>query len=297
MSMDSHRHAAEHAIGFARHSIAAEPILGQGDEPLGFNYDGVNFWTCGPRVYTIAQQTINEYDWANLFDDLGLEPAADQFTGRDAENVMENGARLCYLSHGEGRSHEDNIRHLRKVGHNSVFRHATLTIAIAFVSRGFTHELVRHAAGTAYSQVSSRYVDASKLGVVIPEIFMENSVLLGRFIDATTRAFESYRNAFDVVHDQFLRHGETGVTAKKLARGACREMLPIGAGQVLQMTLNADAARHILAMRGSPAAETQIRKFAVELAYICKAQWPILMEDVEIDREKVTVTVLGKEQF
>ena len=54
------------------------------------------------------------------------------------------------------REYLDNIK---KQGHGSVLEHANYSLLLEGVSRSLTHELVRHRAGFAYSQLSQRYVD------------------------------------------------------------------------------------------------------------------------------------------
>ena len=68
----------------------------------------------------------------------------------------------------------------------------------------------------------------------------------------------------------------------KVARGAARCMLPINLNQVIQFSMNAQAFRHVLRMRGGGAAEAEIREVACKLAPLGKELWPTLMQDVEV---------------
>ena len=51
------------------------------------------------------------------------------------------------------------IDNILKSGHGSVLEHAQYSFLLYGVGRDFTHELVRHRTGVAFSQVSQRYVD------------------------------------------------------------------------------------------------------------------------------------------
>lgn len=85
-----------------------------------------------------------------------------QDIGTDAERLIECAGRTCYDSYGKGRSSTDYHANILKVGHESVMEHASFSFFITNVSRGLTNELVRHRAGVAISQRSTRYVDESE---------------------------------------------------------------------------------------------------------------------------------------
>lgn len=85
-------------------------------------------------------------------------------------------AKLCYKSLVEGknanvtkiREIEENLKGVIKSGHGSVFEHVSLNFVTTDCSRVFTHELVRHRVGTAFSQTSGRYVAIDKIDLVLP---------------------------------------------------------------------------------------------------------------------------------
>jgi thymidylate synthase (FAD) len=58
--------------------------------------------------------------------------------------------------------------------HGSVLEHASDTFAFHNVSRVFTHELVRHRAGSAFSQESLRYVRLAEIGFRVPEALLRS---------------------------------------------------------------------------------------------------------------------------
>ena len=81
----------------------------------------------------------------------------------DGERLAEFAGRLCYMSQRNpaGRNTRDYLENIKRQGHGSVLEHANYSVLIEGVSRSLTHELVRHRAGWAYSQLSQRYVDES----------------------------------------------------------------------------------------------------------------------------------------
>ena len=90
----------------------------------------------------------------------------------DSEMICEVMGRLCYRSFVPGlnpnvsKVREGNdvyLKNILNVGHGSVIEHPVLNFVFADVSRVFTHELVRHRAGTATSQESLRFVRLDKL--------------------------------------------------------------------------------------------------------------------------------------
>lgn len=78
--------------------------------------------------------------------------------GTPSERLIAHGGKGCYDSYGvDGRSIEDHIRGIIASRHGSVLEHACISLFIAGVSRGCSHEIVRHRAGFSYSQRSTRY--------------------------------------------------------------------------------------------------------------------------------------------
>jgi len=89
--------------------------------------------------------------------------------GEDPLEVIELAGRTAYQSQSkikEG-SAEKFVRILRNLGHESVIEHSCMTVRFSNVSRGFTHEQVRHRL-ISVTQESTRYVDESNLRVVCP---------------------------------------------------------------------------------------------------------------------------------
>ena len=245
--------------------------------------DGVRFFE-EPKVYLVGATKFHGNGLHQLLKDLDLEVKYGQMRGTDGEKVIEAGARACYLSYGVGRDTKEHLRNIRAADHGSVVRHATAVVMITGVSRGFTHELVRHAAGTAVSQSSSRYIPARRLGFVIPPEYRLRPLLRADFMSHAVRSLELYEThcaALEKVFEQ--EHPDwTPFMRTKTARGAARSVLPTNLNQLLQFSMNVQAFRHILRLRGTEHAEAEIREVAVKLAPIGKELWPTMMEDVYV---------------
>ena len=64
----------------------------------------------------------------------------------------------------------ENIQNAFNQGHGSVFEHCQLNFIARNCSRVFTHEIVRHRAGTAFSQTSGRFVRGDSVDIVFDPI-------------------------------------------------------------------------------------------------------------------------------
>jgi len=123
-----------------------------------------------PRVYLAARQDINDRGLEDFLLDHNVQGwETDSDVG--AEIVMETAGRVCYMSFAKPRpgGNAAYLKHIKEVGHGSVLEHSVWNFIVTDVSRSLTHELVRHRAGFAYSQLSQRYVDESVAEYVVPK--------------------------------------------------------------------------------------------------------------------------------
>ena len=107
-------------------------------------------------------------------------PAGDWIgESTDGERLAEFAGRLCYMSQHNPAKREtrEYLENIKKQGHGSVLEHANYSILLEGVSRSLTHELVRHRAGFAYSQLSQRYVDESEANFVVPPAIIGDEAL------------------------------------------------------------------------------------------------------------------------
>ena len=248
--------------------------------PTGFSIEGVNFHDCDPLVKVVGSQVFHGKAFDEYLEAIGSKaPRADQLKGTAAEVIVESAGRDCYLSNGVGRPTDEYIDNLKAQGHGSVFEHAVLTFKIAFVSRGLTHELVRHRTGTAYSQVSSRYVDPDKLGFVMPHKSRGDKEAEDEFVETCLTGLRAYNRIIERRVTEFAAKGVKRRDCIKEIRGEAREHLPIGLHQVMTFTANARMIRHIMGMRAPKAAETQIQAFARVMLDAARPFMPLLLDD------------------
>lgn len=276
--------------------------------------DGITIIT-KPEVYVLGKQVLvrteltrflEDHDFANWTTDSPSDP----------ETLVELAARTCYQSFKGGRGHAEHINHLLEVGHGSTCEHAVWSMLITGVSRSLTHELVRHRAGFAYSQLSQRYVDESVAEYVVPpdladevaaaEILFREAwgnpkfnieececLLQGedpltaeekagvQWFAAMAMASLSYRRLSDYLANKASDCGLAKTEARKFARQASRSVLPNATETKIFVTLNARSARHFLEQRGSQHAEPEIRKLANAMLDVLAKDSPNLFSDYE----------------
>jgi thymidylate synthase (FAD) len=231
-----------------------------------------------PKVYLVGRQVVDPDAVARFLEEHGHDWATDTEVG--AEALAELAGRLCYLSYGKGRrSNREFLEHLIEVGHGSVLEHAVWCFLITGVSRSFTHELVRHR-HFSYSQLSQRYVNESESPYVEPDVIAGDPALHAIWADAVDTA----RAAYDRLVAGLERHyaGEPDATLRrKLARQAARSVLPNATETRIFVTGNARALRHFIEMRGSEAADVEIRKVALLVLELMRRESPALFSDYE----------------
>ncbi len=201
----------------------------------------------------------------------------------DGERLAEFAGRLCYMSQHnpakrQTREYLDNIK---KQGHGSVLEHANYSILLEGVSRSLTHELVRHRAGFAYSQLSQRYVDESEANFVMPPAIVGDEALERTWREQVEAAQAAY---VTLVAELMERYGWVGdkVHRRKMAREAARAVLPNATETKVVVTGNARAWRTMLELRSSEGAELEIRRMAVVALRLLQREAPGFFSDFEI---------------
>ena len=201
----------------------------------------------------------------------------------DGERLAEFAGRLCYRSQHTpaGRSTREYLENLTTQGHGSVLEHANYSILLEGVSRSLTHELVRHRAGFAYSQLSQRYVDESEAAFVVPPAIIGDDALEAAWRSQIEAAQASY---VALVAQLMERYGWVAdkVHRRKMAREAARGVLPNSTETKIVVTGNARAWRTMLELRSSEGAELEIRRAAVAILRVLQAEAPAFFSDFEI---------------
>ncbi len=234
-----------------------------------------------PSVYLVGRQTINERELDGFLSDHGVSWQTD--TEVAAEHLTEVAGRVCYMSFAKPRPGGNKVYldHILEVGHGSVLEHAVWNFIIAGVSRTLTHELVRHRAGWAYSQLSQRYVDESVAEYVEPDCIAENPELHQIWLEAVSRSHQAYIKLAEGLQEAF-RDEPDKTLRRKLARQAARSILPNATETKIFVSANARALRHFIELRGSRHAEVEIRKLAVKVLEIMKTEAPHIFGDYQL---------------
>lgn len=241
-----------------------------------------------PRVYLIAHSQWVETDGEDktpVVEWLEREhpgsAAARENVHLDSERIVEMAGRRCYRSFALDlnpnltaihNNPDDYIGNLIKQGHGSVLEHFSVTFAFEGVSRVFTHELVRHRVGVAYSQESLRYVRAQPhFKMVIPKD-------QGDLTDLS----EELKEAMDyyLASANSILEKTTSFRQKKELTSAIRRMLPQGMETGIVATFNIRALRHIISMRTDEAAEWEMRFVFNKVARHCKSKFPRFFQDM-----------------
>jgi thymidylate synthase (FAD) len=220
----------------------------------------------------------------SLPEELGT-PSTDQLGGPDAQKLIETAGRTCYDSFGRGRNSADFASHILESGHGSVLEHAQYSFFISEVSRGLTHELVRHRVGVAISQRSTRFVDESDSAWIQHPILQKylsehpNSPLAEAWTNVVAVAKDAYALVVAVLQAHLTTSGVDALTARKQARGAARGLLGNSLATELVWSANVRSLRHVIQMRGSAAADAEIRELAGRLLAIMRVELPVYFGD------------------
>jgi thymidylate synthase (FAD) len=210
-------------------------------------------------------------------------PVAWKGASSDGERLAEFAGRLCYMSQHNpaGRTTAEYIENIKKQRHGSVLEHANYSLLLEGVSRSLTHELVRHRAGMAYSQLSQRYVDESEASFVVPPAIIGDAELETAWRAQIDSAQRTYVALVEQLMDRY-KWVDDKVHRRKMAREAARGVLPNSTETKIVCTGNARAWRTLLELRSSEAAELEIRRLAVAVLRVLQAEAPAFFGDVEV---------------
>jgi thymidylate synthase (FAD) len=253
-----------------------------------------------PKVYLLAKTQLVHEGLASYLEDIGGPDWRADPSVSDGENLVEAAGRVCYRSWQPydpekpeatnpnvsqvRRGNDRYIANVLKSGHGSVLEHVNLTFICKNVSRVFTHELVRHRAGMAYSQESLRYVRLDDLSFWLPEAAKNNPAAKAKFEEVV----DFLENTQKELAEIFGIRDMGDFAQKKHLTSMFRRLAPIGLGTTIVVTGNLRAWRHIIGMRTSPAAEEEIRVVTGQIAEIAKREYPNVFQDMEYDTDSGT---------
>lgn len=221
--------------------------------------------------------------------------------GANGENplqVIETAGRTAYQSRDKitDESALKFAKALRVRGHESVFEHSSMTVEFNDVSRGLTHELVRHRLA-AYTQESTRYVDEKEFRVVAPP----NKDAEEKLVELTLPGSENsgLKVSLKVSFKDWIELNEQmykGLRAAGWVPQDARQVLPTGIKSQIVITANLREWRHIFKMRCAIDAHWEIREVMVKLLKEVKEKISILFDDFEISEDGKSAT-LAKPQL
>jgi thymidylate synthase (FAD) len=209
----------------------------------------------------------------------------------DSTQLCKTAGQTCYMSFGPRRTKNENaaayIERLTSAGHGSVLEHASFSFLLYGISRSVTHELVRHRAGTGFSQISQRYVSGAVLRFVERPEYQEDEELHRLFEERADRAASEYEAmAEQLVERQgggnSMLSADYKTDARKKVQQTARSLLPNETEAPIVFTANVRALRHIIEMRADAHAESEIRTLALRLFLCAVTADPILFGDYRV---------------
>lgn len=199
--------------------------------------------------------------------------------------LIEAAGRACYRSWEPGLNpNVSRVRtdqgeyflNLMRSGHGSVLEHANYSFVLYDISRIATHEIVRHRAGSAFSQESLRFVRLQDLPFRIPES-MES---MRPRIMSLLEDMEDFQNEA-AEHFELDKEGKP-FHEKKEITSAMRRLAPEGVSTVLFWTANVRTLRHVIQMRTDPGAEEELRIIFDKVGRIMVEEAPLLFGDFTV---------------
>jgi len=207
--------------------------------------------------------------------------------GENPLQLIELAGRTSYQSRDKmtDDSAKKFVEMLRKRGHESVIEHSALTVEFNNVSRGFTHELVRHRLA-AFTQESTRYVDESNFLVVIPPAKDADEKLVELTFPSGQKDKVSFKEWVDLNEQMYRGLRKAGWVSQD-----ARQVLPTGIKAQIVMTANLREWRHIFKLRCAPDAHWEIRAVMLNLLKDLKQLVPVIFDDFEINEELKTANL------
>lgn len=239
-------------------------------------------------IYTTSQQMADDLQILAIKAGWSANIRVDDRTG--LERVLPSGqrfrnARPCYVvslvktrthplvNHG-GASHDSWQTYRGKVYCVKVPN------GLLFVRRngkpvvsGNTHELVRHRAGSAFSQESLRYVRLTDIGFRVPPALEPVREQVLSIVEQLEEFQVSAAEQLGIDRDGVPFH------VKKEVTSALRRLAPIGLSTDILWTANVRTLRHVIEMRTAPGAEEELRLVFDEVARAMLAEAPNLFQD------------------
>ena len=239
-----------------------------------------------PETYWIGSTVVDFNELKHYLEDTGQTSFLKEVEQAKAEGLNDGEilcsfyAKACYSALtteknkniSRVRSIHDNVLGTIKSGHFSVFEHCQLNFMIRNCSRVFTHELVRHRVGTAFSQTSGRYVRTDNLDMVYDPILDPAKKEVEETLELIERQYQKIQEKMDIDNVKDF-------SVKKKITSAMRRILPNGQANEIGFSVNLRSLRHTIAMRTSAHAEWEIRLIFNQIFELVRDKYPAIFND------------------
>ncbi len=192
------------------------------------------------------------------------------------EETIALGAKLCYSKSNiedlnkkiSEKDQSSFIEKLLKMGHASVFEHASFTFGIEGVSRVLLAQITRHRIAS-FSVQSQRYVSYENgFGYILPPKIAALGPEAAEEFHRQMEQIQSWYQGWQ----QKLSKGETG-------NEDARFVLPNACETRILLTMNVRELRHFFSLRMCNRAQWEIRDLAKEMHLLCMRTAPMLFAD------------------
>lgn len=240
-----------------------------------------------PRISLVAETRFNAQEFCAFLRRVNSDWKRSS-NATESEELVEAAGRICYMSFGPHQSPKTNdeyIRNLIQMGHESVLEHVNWTFVVEGVSRAFTHQLVRHRVGFAFSQLSQQYHDESEAEFVEPLHLDQFPKAQAAWKNSVKVANKAYRLIIDTVSKDDRRLGveKKNHEALRAVRSMARSVLPNATETKIIVTANARAIRHFLRVRGAILGDAEMRIFSAEMLKLLSTEAPAVFFDFHIE--------------
>lgn len=213
---------------------------------------------------------------------------------------LEKCGRRCYQS--DNKITKDScykfVSNLITRGHESVLEHFSFSVTF-ICSRAISHQLVRHRI-SSFSEQSQRYCNYAKkvqLQVIIPHWISEkDKEILAKAGTITVYPVDWEQEIYNYIYFPNVSE-ETLVWADSIGHSAesyrelvqagfkpeeARSVLPNSIKTEITMSANIREWRHMLKLRTSPAADSEMRELMIPFLKQLKESLPTLFNDIEV---------------
>jgi thymidylate synthase (FAD) len=149
------------------------------------------------------------------------------------------------------------------------------------VSRGFSHQLVRHRVGWAFSQLSQQYHNESDAEFVAPSALTKSPSAFAAWSKAIAGSREAYR---DILESLKTPGASKDKEFRRAIFSAARSVLPNATETKIFATANARALRHFFSVRGAIEGDEEMRQVSTILFQLVHPEAPALFSDFVVQK-------------